>query len=241
MRVPFSIAALVLAAALAGCSGKESAHPQLDFITPGAWHVTANIDSILVWVHNGKSEQVKIDWSLTFADGKPLPAGWKATFTPASNTLSADGQKSSVGGRTTYPDWGISIATLEIPSSELEGTHAIELHAGGKTTDATLTIDADRGTVSKASSRVEVKYAGSFESGKEFDAGSYNVTIGSSSFVPGFKFGLIGLKLNETAELVIPPAFAYGYDNVPNPDPQLDRAKFNGEWLHFEVTLTKIQ
>ncbi|HEX2065891.1 MAG TPA: FKBP-type peptidyl-prolyl cis-trans isomerase, partial [Candidatus Thermoplasmatota archaeon] len=91
--------------------------------------------------------------------------------------------------------------------------------------------------------QVTVQYDGRFEDdGSRFDDGSFDTTLGSGRTVSGFDNGLMGLAPGETATLHIPPAFAYGYDNV-KPTPQQaqqgypDMTKFNGRTLVFTVTI----
>jgi hypothetical protein len=219
-------------ALLAGCAAQEKAEVTADLITPGVWDVRGDKDHILAWVHNGGSEDVAVDWSLTSEDGAPLPAGWNVTFSAASATLSPDGTKVQGSRGMTYPDWARTLITLQLPSGQAAGTFTLELHAGSATRDVTMTIHPDRTNVSGPGSRVTAAYEGRFaDSGDLFDDGEFPTTLGSGQTVAGFDFGLMGLAVGETATLVIPPAFGYGYD------PPASHARFAGKTLEFKVTL----
>ena len=224
---------------LAGCSGDsaEGAAVTADFITPGEWHVAGATDYMFAWVHNEGAGEQAVTWSLTLADGAALPDGWQVTFDPPTATLAAEGTKGAgAGGRPTYPDWASTLITLEVPAGQGAASHDVELHAGPATTKATLEVVAERGNVSGPGSRVTVQYDGRFEDdGSQFDDGEFPTVLGSGQTVPGFDFGLMGLALNETATLAIPPAFAYGYDNPPG-----RYSQFNGRTLLFTVTMKAI-
>lgn len=67
--------------------------------------------------------------------------------------------------------------------------------------------------------------------GKEFDGGSsdsYDLVIGSNSFIDGFESGLIGVKKGETKVLNLKFPEDYGKD------------EFNGKDVEFTVTVNKI-
>lgn len=236
------LGSLLAVLALAGCAGKgggsgEGDGVKADFITPGEWNVAGATDYMFAWAHNEGSTGKSVTWSLSLAGGAALPAGWQVTFDPPTATLGADGVKGTgPGGRPTYPDWGSTLITLEVPAGQAAGTFAVELHAGPATTAATLTVASQLGNVSGPGSRVNVQYEGRFaDDGSTFDDGEFPTTLGSGQTVPGFDNGLMGLAQDETAILSIPPAFAYGYDNPPG-----GYAKFNGRTLLFTVTMKSI-
>lgn len=220
---------------LAGCTGDETA-VTTDLITPGVWDVRGDTDHILAWAHNAGGKEARVEWSLTSGDGAPLPAGWNVTFSAASATLAPDGTKVQGTRGMTYPDWARTLITLDLPAGQAAGTFNLELHAGPATRAIDVTIHDHRGNVSGPGSRVTVAYEGRFaDTGELFDDGEFPTVLGSGGTVAGFDYGLMGLAAGETATIVIPPAFGYGYD------PPRSHAKFAGETLEFKVTLTELE
>lgn len=234
MRAIF-LAAVLAVPLLAGCTDKEQQELNADLITPGVWDVRGDTDHVLAWVHNDGSGETEITWSLTSDAGAPLPVGWNVTFSPLAADLSPAGTKVQGARGMTYPDWARTLITLDLPEGQAAGEFAVELHAGAATRDIALTVHAGRGDVSGPGSKVTVSYEGRFaDTGEVFDDGAFPTTLGSGGTVPGFDFGLMGLAVGETATIVIPPAFGYGYD------PPRSHAKFAGETLEFKVTLTEL-
>lgn len=235
MRGPLIASVCTTFVLLAGCADKGD-DVSADLITPGVWDVRGDTDHILAWVHNGGDEQASVDWSLTSANGEPLPAGWTVTFSTPSATLSPDGTKVQGARGMTYPDWARTLLTLELPQNAPAGEFALELHAGDATRDIAATVHANRVDVSGPGSKVTVQYEGRFaDTGDLFDDGEFPTVLGSGGTVAGFDYGLMGLAAGETATIVIPPAFGYGYD------PPRSHAKFAGETLEFKVTLTELE
>lgn len=77
---------------------------------------------------------------------------------------------------------------------------------------------------------VNLKFVGKMD-GKEFDGGSsdsYDLAIGSNSFIDGFESGLVGVKKGETKVLNLKFPEDYGKD------------EFNGKDVEFTVTVNKI-
>ncbi len=65
---------------------------------------------------------------------------------------------------------------------------------------------------------VKVYYTGTFSNGTVFDSNvgtnhTLNFTVGAGRVIKGFDVGVIGMKLNETRKLTIPPSEAYGEVN----------------------------
>ncbi len=238
-------AALVVAALLAGCAAQEkpmdcpkiddpgTAHGlQLGLITPTGWNMTGKTDVLYVWVHNTNSSQQSYAWKVTGPGGAALPEGLTVCFASPAGLVKPNGTKTPSGGRVTYPDWQATLATATVIALPT-GDYPLELHAGDATLAFTAHVAAGN-PVSKSGDSVTVQYDGKFQdTGARFDQGSFSTQLGSGQTVPGFDNGLMGLRLNEKAHLVIPAAFAYGYDNGGN------YAKFNGKTLLFDVTITK--
>ncbi len=97
---------------------------------------------------------------------------------------------------------------------------------------------------------ISVHYVGRFPGGKVFDtsmekeakgAGLYNatrdykplqVTLGTGKVIQGFEEALIGMKVNEEKELVIPPEKAYGKSG---------KHPMAGKTLQFKLRVTNIR
>lgn len=236
MHVAPMVILLLLAAALAGCTEDGTGTVTTDVITPGVWDIRGDTDRIMAWTHNTGDQDTTIAWSLTGAAGAPLPDGWSATFAPLNSALSPTGTKLAGNRGYTYPDWAMTMVTVTLPPGQAAGTFDLVLHAGPASQAVKATVHADRTTVSGPGSRVEVHYEGRFaDTGVLFDDGDFPTTLGQGQTVPGFDFGLMGLAAGETAVLVIPPPFGYGYD------PPASHAKFAGKTLEFTVTLTSLE
>jgi peptidylprolyl isomerase len=97
---------------------------------------------------------------------------------------------------------------------------------------------------------VSVHYVGKFPGGKVFDtsmrgeaenAGLFNpardykplqVVLGAHQVIPGFEEALVGMKVNETKEVTIPPEKAYG---------KTGRHMMAGKTLQFKLLVTNIK
>lgn len=236
------LAAAAAVLLLAGCTEPPTATTPgptvVDTITPGAWRVSAATDRILVWAHNDGSSPLSVTWSFTGAAGAALPEGWSISFDPPTADLQPAGSKSGSGRRIAYTDWTWSLATLTITGAMAPAPRALELHAGPLNAPIAVEVAAGAADVTGPDDRVNVQYRGTFTaSGEEFDSGDFPTTLGSGQTVPGFDYGLMGLDVDEPASLVLPPALAYGYDN----DPSGSYARFNGQWLTFDVTVLSVE
>ncbi len=97
---------------------------------------------------------------------------------------------------------------------------------------------------------VSVHYIGKFPGGKAFDtsmkseavqSGLFNpareykplqVVLGAHQVIPGFEEALIGMKINETKEVTIPPEKAYG---------KVGRHPMAGKTLQFRLLVTNVK
>jgi FKBP-type peptidyl-prolyl cis-trans isomerase 2 len=97
---------------------------------------------------------------------------------------------------------------------------------------------------------VSVHYVGKFPGGKVFDtsmkseatkSGLYNpardykplqVVIGAHQVISGFEEALVGMKVNETKEVTLPPEKAYG---------NTGRHPMAGKTLQFKLLVTNIK
>jgi FKBP-type peptidyl-prolyl cis-trans isomerase 2 len=97
---------------------------------------------------------------------------------------------------------------------------------------------------------ISVHYVGKFPGGKVFDtsmkseaakAGLLNpardykplqVVLGAHQVIPGFEEALVGMKINETKDVTIPPEKAYG---------KTGRHQMAGKTLQFKLLVTNIK
>ncbi len=93
----------------------------------------------------------------------------------------------------------------------------------------------DSNDVAEASSTVTVAYEGRLEDGTVFDQ-SDRTTFSLTRVIPGFRDGIVGMRIGETKTLTIPPEEAYGAEGVVNPDTGEVIIPPNAT-LIFEVTL----
>ncbi|CAN5319916.1 FKBP-type peptidyl-prolyl cis-trans isomerase [soil metagenome] len=97
-----------------------------------------------------------------------------------------------------------------------DGTPTVTLPAIDPPTElmSTVLTEGD-GAVVASTDTVTLDYQGtSWDTGEIFDQsyGKTPITLGASSFVPGFSAALIGQKVGSTILVVIPPEYAYGTD-----------------------------
>ncbi|MDI6730617.1 MAG: FKBP-type peptidyl-prolyl cis-trans isomerase [Candidatus Altarchaeum sp.] len=82
---------------------------------------------------------------------------------------------------------------------------------------------------------IEVEYVGKLTNGTVFDSGTINFTVGSGQMIKGFDKGVVGMKIGESKDMIIPPEEAYGLPGaIPRVIPQeitinLFKRVFNNE------------
>ncbi len=80
---------------------------------------------------------------------------------------------------------------------------------------------------------VRVDYEGRLENGSVFDDGM-DVGFDLSQVIPGFREGIVGMRVGGRREIVIPPDLAYGEAGIQGVIPSC-------ETLTFDVTLLTVQ
>lgn len=77
-------------------------------------------------------------------------------------------------------------------------------------------IEVGTGSEVKEGSKVSVQYKGTLTDGTEFDS-SYSrnntpleFTVGTGEMIPGFDYGVKGMKVGGTRKITIPPELGYG-------------------------------
>lgn len=88
---------------------------------------------------------------------------------------------------------------------------------------------------------VTVDYVGSFTNGTVFDSsaihGPLNVTVGAHQVIPGFENALVGMKINQSKTITLPPSEAYGEYNasrvvsVPLANFGADPSNYTGRYI----------
>lgn len=66
-------------------------------------------------------------------------------------------------------------------------------------------------------STLQVEYTGMLEDETEFDSGTLTFTPGVENLIPGFVFGVVGMRVGEQRRLFIPPNLGYGNQDVRDP------------------------
>lgn len=96
-------------------------------------------------------------------------------------------------------------------------------HPGGEAPTELIVIDEVIGTGAEATAGalVDVDYVGvGFDSHREFDA-SYNrgepisFQLGVGQVIPGWDYGVLGMKVGGRRKLIIPGSLAYGPRGIP--------------------------
>lgn len=82
-------------------------------------------------------------------------------------------------------------------------------------------LEAGSGVEAKAGDQVTVQYVGvKFKNGEEFDSSwsrsePYSFTLGAGDVIPGWDWGIDGMKVGGRRELTIPAQWAYGESGYP--------------------------
>jgi FKBP-type peptidyl-prolyl cis-trans isomerase len=66
------------------------------------------------------------------------------------------------------------------------------------------------GAALKAGQTINVNYAGTFLSGKSFDAGNFSFVLGAGRVVKGFDEGIAKMRVGEKATIIFPSTLGYG-------------------------------
>lgn len=125
------------------------------------------------------------------------------------------------------------------PSADDQGSAASgDCEEGTVTTDSGLQyeeIECGDGDEAARGDTVSVKYRGTFENGKEFDAGTFPFQIGAGRVIPGWEEGIAGMKVGGKRKLTIPPDLAYGPQGYPPDIPPNTTLLFDVELLEIQA------
>jgi FKBP-type peptidyl-prolyl cis-trans isomerase len=108
----------------------------------------------------------------------------------------------------------VRLATAD-PAATQSSDNTVTTPSGLKIIETHPSDDA-----AKAGDQVWVHYVGKLQDGTEFD-NSYKrgepipLTLGAGSVIKGWEEGLLGMKVGEKRQLIIPPDLAYGADGRP--------------------------
>ncbi len=195
----------------------------------GVWETTisAETDYVAFWILNEGNQADTFDLSVE------APDQWEVTLETETVELGSGGGAGDA--QVTYLTFGVD------EQDRGNGTFTVEVVSQGDP-DASVTLEIrpvfDESFVDAVSgfeNSVNIAYTGSFDSGEEFDSGSFDTIPGSGQTVPGFDKGLLGLAVGETVDIRFPPEAGYGYN------PGQGREQFAGEWLNFEITLESME
>jgi peptidylprolyl isomerase len=112
----------------------------------------------------------------------------------------------------------------------------IDLSAAGWTRTATglyyRTLASPAATAATVADgqRVSVRYTGWLASGAQFESSTYAFVLGSGAVIAGWDQGIVGMRVGERRQLLIPPALGYG-DRPNGPIPANSVLVFNVEVL----------
>ncbi len=76
-----------------------------------------------------------------------------------------------------------------------------------------------------------VRYTGWLWNGRQFDSGVYDFVLGTGNVIQGWHRGILGMRVGERAQIVIPPALGYGAQGAPPDIPPNAVLVFNVELL----------
>ncbi len=101
-----------------------------------------------------------------------------------------------------------------------------------------LDIRAGTGKEARVGDRVTVHYTGLLSDGTKFDSSRdrgqpFSFTLGQRKVIPGWEFGILGMKEGGHRKLSIPPEEGYGAQGSGNVIPP-------NSMLEFDVELVKV-
>lgn len=105
--------------------------------------------------------------------------------------------------------------------------------------DADTSLNTTEGTVCEEGDTVAIDYVGTIDDGFQFEGGtgSYDLTLGSHSFIDGFEDGLIGHTVGETVTLDL--TFPEGYGGTTT-NADGEEISLSGVPVTFEVTINGV-
>ena len=127
-----------------------------------------------------------------------------AVATACNNDITGLGPPSDPATETFNASLGIDIASMsKLPS----GVYFQDIVEGPLTAD----------TVTSKTASVKVNYAGYLKDGKLIDSGS-GATLELATLIPGFKSGMMGMRVGGKRKVVIPSELGYAGHAIKNTD-----------------------
>jgi len=108
------------------------------------------------------------------------------------------------------------MSELAVQKGDLVSVHYVGKFPGGKVFDTSMKSEADK--------------AGLFNPARDYKP--LQVVIGGHQVILGFEEALIGMRINETKDVTIPPEKAYG---------RIGRHPMVGKTLQFKLLVTNIK
>jgi FKBP-type peptidyl-prolyl cis-trans isomerase len=116
----------------------------------------------------------------------------------------------------------VAVRLAMADSAATQGSdNTITTPSGLKIVEIKCPDQADHGTdAAKVGDQVTVHYSGRLQDGTEFD-NSYKrgdpipLTLGEGRVIKGWEEGLLGMKVGDKRQLIIPPDLAYGAEGRP--------------------------
>lgn len=166
-------------------------------------------------------------------DGEALPVASAATITPAKSEPTAkvtEPKKDLPSTNGTGPEKKVQFAknleqgpTPSATAKPAENKQDTSKKAGLGVRDVQgVTVDDRKvgsGKEAKKGSRLEMRYIGKLENGKQFDANKagppFKVKLGEGAVIKGWDIGLMGIQAGGERRLTIPAHLAYGKKGAP--------------------------
>jgi peptidylprolyl isomerase len=115
---------------------------------------------------------------------------------------------------TTAPPTTTNTGVIE--TTTFAGSLGVNVSAAGwtKTTTGlyyrTLSAPAAGAATAANGQRVSVRYTGWLANGTEFQSSTFSFTLGRGEAIAGWDQGIVGMRVGERRQLVIPPSLGYG-------------------------------
>lgn len=98
---------------------------------------------------------------------------------------------------------------------------------------------AGAGTEAETCTEVTVSYTGRLLNGTVFDDGSFSFVPGAAQVVPGFEQGVVGMRVDGSRRIIVPPELGYGSEPVTDRQTGEVLIPANST-LVFDVELTQV-